>query len=185
MRLPTSFKQRLKFNNDCKIWYSDTIYYVSKIHEFKIKQEYYLKQNPKLFQRLAETAELEMVDSFANRINSGVDSCRVKKLYLKKCNPKNINEEGIIAFKELLEEINNNYSEIIIDIEYIKDLYKKFSKYSTDKLNKVFASSKRKEEFLGRVCVDYNQVLNNEYFDKLDRLLIFSTFINYIGIFIF
>ena len=181
MRLPTSFRQRLKFNNDCKIWYSDTIYYVSMIHELKIKQEYYLKHNKKLFQRLSETAEFEMVNSYANRINSGVDSRKKKKLYYNRCKAQNISEEGIIAFKELIEEINNNYSKIILDINYIKDLFKKFSKYTKDKSNKVFTSSTRKEEFLGRVCYTFNNVLIDQYFEKLDRLLIFSTFINYIG----
>ena len=181
MRLPTSFNQRLKFNNECKIWYADSIYYVSMIHEFKIKQEYCLMQNQKLFQRLSENAEFEMVESYANRLNTGVDECRIKKLYYNRCKPQNKSEEGIVAFKELLEEININYQEIIIDAKYIKELFKNFSKYSSDKLNKVFASSSRKEEFLDRVCFDYNHVLHNEKFDKLDRLLIISTFINYIG----
>ena len=181
MRLPTSFRQRLKFNNDCKIWYSDTIYYVSMIHELKIKQEYYLKHNQKLFQRQAETAEFEMVNSYADRINSGVDSCRIKKLFFNRCKPQNNSEEGIIAFKELIEKINNNYSEIIIDINYIKDLFKKFSKYTKDNSNKVFASSIRKEEFLDRVCYTFNNVLKDQYFEKMDRLRMFSTFINYIG----
>ena len=151
------------------------------IHEFKIKQEFFMKQNPKLFQRLVETAEFEMVYSFANRFYSDVDSCRIKKLYSNRCKPQNISEEGVVAFKELIEEINNNYSEIIIDINYIKDLFKKFSKYTKDNINKVFTSSTRKEEFLGRVCFSFNNVLKDQYFEKLDRLLIFSTFINYIG----
>ena len=76
------FEQLMNTYLDEKIWNSEILYYVSMIHEQKVRCEYLELQNPKLFQRLAKINEYEIIEGFANEL--GISSIRIKKIFNNK-----------------------------------------------------------------------------------------------------
>ena len=196
------FEQLMKTYLEEKIWNSEILYYVSMIHEQKVRCEYLELQNPKLFQRLAKINEDEIIEGFANEL--GISSIRIKKILNDKeywiatspqCSalqlPQSLrdssptsggasgfkNVEVVLNFKEILEEINNNYSQIHININLIKKLYNKLAANSKEANDDIFISNWKKWA-VEKDCKFYRKALEMKHFDKIDRLLMSSSLIS-------
>ena len=198
------FEQLMNTYLDEKIWNSEILYYVSMIHEQKVRCEYLELQNPKLFQRLAKINEYEIIEGFANEL--GISSIRIKKIFNNKdCwiatqsatarndgngmdwiatqsatarnDDNNANVEVVLNFKEILEEINNNYSQIHININLIKKLYNKLAANSKEANDDIFISNWKKWA-VEKDCKFYRKALEMKHFDKIDRLLMSSSLIS-------
>ena len=195
------FEQLMNTYLDEKIWNSEILYYVSMIHEQKVRCEYLELQNPKLFQRLAKINEYEIIEGFANEL--GISSIRIKKIFNNKdCwiatqsatarndgngmdwivtrsatarnDDNNKNVEVVLSFKEILQEINNNYGQISVNINLIKKLYNKFATNSKEAADDIFVSNWKKWA-TDKDCKFYKKALEMKHFDKIDRLLMSSS----------
>ncbi len=179
MGIRISFSRYLKDCNEHVVWNNNTIFFISMIHEYKVKIDYLLLENPKLFQRLFDITQFEMVSSLVKLLELNIESIRIKKLFYNRSKPHNKLEEKVLIFKEILEEINDKYDKIIIDINFLKDLYIKLSKYSDDSLSISFRNS-WKTDYIEGLCSEYYYNLKDEKYNHLDRLITNSAFIDYI-----
>ena len=113
-----------------KTWDNEILRYVSKIHEYKGKQEMFLKQKPMELTRLIEIAKIQSTES-SNRIEGIVTTApRLKNLMADKTTPQNRAEEEILGYRNTLSLIHNNYEYISITPNYILQCRSFFEKAS-------------------------------------------------------
>ena len=75
-----------------RTWDNEILSYISKIHEYKGKQELFLRQKPVELNRLTEIAKIQSTES-SNRIEGIMTTnSRLKQLVADKTTPKNRDE---------------------------------------------------------------------------------------------
>lgn len=89
-------------------WDSELLGLVAQIHEFKGRQELYLKQKPTTLEKLVEIAKVQSTEA-SNKIEGIITtSTRLKQLYMDKTTPRNRDEEEIIGYRDVLNTIHEN-----------------------------------------------------------------------------
>jgi hypothetical protein len=77
-----------------RTWDNEIVSYLTQIHEFKGKQELYIRQKPVELDRLVEMAKVQSTEA-SNRIEGIVTtSTRLKQLVENKTMPKNRDENS-------------------------------------------------------------------------------------------
>lgn len=85
-----------------RTWDNEILAYVAQIHEYKGKQELYLRQRPVELNRLIEIAKIQSTES-SNRIEGIVTTdARLRQLVENKTTPRNRNEEEILGYRNAL-----------------------------------------------------------------------------------
>ena len=113
-----------------RTWDSEILSYVSKIHEFKGKQELFLRQKPVKLNRLIEIAKVQSTEA-SNRIEGIITTeARLKQLVADKTTPKNRDEEEILGYRNVLGLIHENYDAIPVRRNYILQLHKELLTYT-------------------------------------------------------
>ena len=70
-------------------WDSEILLYVAKIHEYKGRQDLYIRQKPVELERLVEVARIQSTEA-SNKIEGIVTtSTRIKQLMSEKTSPRN------------------------------------------------------------------------------------------------
>ena len=114
-----------------RTWDNEILSYVSKIHEYRGKQELLLKQRSTLLKRMIEIARIQSTEA-SNRIEGIVTtSGRLKQLVSDKTTPKNRDEEEILGYRNVLNLIHENYTNIPLKSNYILQLHRDLLKYTT------------------------------------------------------
>ena len=86
-----------------KSWDKDVLGYIGLIHEYKGKQQLYLKQKPMELSRLVEIARIQSTES-SNAIEGIVTTNqRLKQLMREKTAPRNRNEQEILGYRAVLD----------------------------------------------------------------------------------
>ena len=162
---------------------------VSILHEYKGKQELFLKSKPQILSKLVEAAKIQSVDK-SNKIE-GIKTTnkRLNEIVKKKSKPKNRNEQEIAGYREVLDMIHSSFDDIRFSKGDILTLHKHLYKYSisniggrfkiTDNLieeeNEKGEKSIRfepvkailTEEYVDNLCKEYNEILKNENIEPL------------------
>ena len=113
-----------------RLWDSETLSLVAQIHEYKGRQELYLKQQPAVLDKLIEVAKIQSTEA-SNKIEGIVTtSTRVKELYQEKTMPRNRDEEEIMGYRDVLNTIHENYEYIPLRSSYILQLHRDLYQYS-------------------------------------------------------
>ena len=175
------FQQQLKLFKKSGIWDNNTLYLFTKVHEYKVKYDFVISQKIKIFERLYETTKFEILKSFVNYLKISIGLVRLKKLFNNGCPPKNKEEEGILFFKETIDYINNNFKKITNYFDFLNGLFNRFQEYYSGNQGKLYISDWGKRK-VGWLCDHYINSLEDNHFDKLDRLIINSTFIYYVSL---
>ena len=112
-----------------RTWDNEIISYISKIHEFKGKQELFLRQKPVELNRLIDLAKVQSTEA-SNRIEGIITTnSRLKQLVADKTTPKNRDEEEILGYRNVLNLIHESYDAIPVNRNYILQLHKELLKY--------------------------------------------------------
>ena len=112
------------------VWDSEILGLVAQIHEFKGRQELYLKQKPAVLERLVEIAKVQSTEA-SNKIEGIVTtSTRIKQICDDKTTPRNRDEEEIMGYRDVLNTIHENYEYIPIRASYILQLHRDLYQYS-------------------------------------------------------
>ncbi|MDD2371646.1 MAG: Fic family protein [Firmicutes bacterium] len=108
----------------------DIIKLITKIHEYKGKQELYIKAKPQILESLLEVARIQSTGA-SNRIE-GIHTSekRLKELMLLKTQPKNRSEEEITGYREVLRLIHESYEHIVPTSGVILQLYRDLYQFS-------------------------------------------------------
>lgn len=117
---------RLKY---CK-WDGEVLGLIGAIHEYKGRQELFLRQKPAALDKLVEIAKVQSTES-SNKIEGVVTTAtRIKQLCSQKTTPRNRDEEEISGYRDALSLIHENYDYIPIKPSYILQLHKVLYGYS-------------------------------------------------------
>ena len=111
-------------------WDSEILGLVAQIHEFKGRQELYLRQKPAVLDKLIDIAKVQSTEA-SNKIEGIVTTnTRVQQLCMEKTTPKNRDEEEIMGYRDGLNTIHENYEYIPLRASYILQLHQDLYKYS-------------------------------------------------------
>lgn len=113
-----------------KTWDSEIISLIAQIHEYKGRQEVYIKQKPEESDKFVEIAKRQSTEA-SNAIEGiRTTSSRLKQLCEEKTTPKNRAEEEILGYRDVLNTIHENYEYIPITTNYILQLHRDLYKYT-------------------------------------------------------
>lgn len=111
-------------------WDSETLSLVAQIHEFKGRQELYLKQKPAVLDKLIDIAKIQSTEA-SNKIEGIVTTnTRIRQLYMDKTTPRNRDEEEIMGYRDVLNTIHESYEYIPVRSSYILQLHRDLYQYS-------------------------------------------------------
>ena len=87
-------------------WDMDILNLVAKIHEYKGRQDLYIRQKPIELERLVEIAKIQSTEA-SNKIEGIVTtSTRMKQLFEEKTTPRNGEEDEIMGYRDVLSTIH-------------------------------------------------------------------------------
>ncbi|MBQ6735330.1 MAG: Fic family protein [Lachnospiraceae bacterium] len=111
-------------------WDNEIVSLIAQIHEYKGRQELYLRQKPVELERLVELAKIQSTES-SNKIEGIVTtSVRIKELIAEKTTPKNRDEKEIVGYRDVLSLIHERYEYIPITSSVILQLHRDLYKYA-------------------------------------------------------
>ena len=103
---------------------------IAKIHEYKGKQELYIKNYPDVLDKMIDVAKIQSTKS-SNAIEGiYTNDARLNELMNKKAEPKNRNEEEIAGYRHVLDIIHENYAYIEFNKNDILTLHNQLYSYS-------------------------------------------------------
>lgn len=180
-----------------KQWDKDMLGYIGLIHEYKGRQQLYLKQKPVELDRLVELARIQSTES-SNAIEGIVTTNqRLKQLMTDKTAPRNRNEQEILGYRSVLEMVHENFEYMPISANVILQLHKQlYSLLPTSFGGKFKTTSNEIDEVkqdgsvvlrfkplepyetpeaVENLCTAYNKIIA---FGEVDPLLVIPTFIH-------
>lgn len=179
-----------------RTWDNEIIAYIGQIHEYKGKQEMFLRQKPVELNRLIEIAKIQSTES-SNQIEGIVTTnVRLKQLVENKTTPRNRDEEEILGYRNVLNIVHENYEAIPVRSNYILQLHGELlkhtafsygGKYKTtpNEIDMVLENGEKVVLFkplepyetpdaVERLCEEFNKALNEGI---VDSLILISNFI--------
>jgi Fic family protein len=107
-----------------KAWDTDILNLVAKIHEYKGRQDLFIRQRPVELDRLIEVAKIQSTEA-SNKIEGIVTtSTRMKQLFEEKTTPRNRDEDEIMGYRDVLNTIHESNEFIPIRPSYILQLHR-------------------------------------------------------------
>lgn len=105
-------------------WDSEILSYVAKIHEYKGRQDLYVRQKPVELSRLVEVARIQSTEA-SNKIEGIVTtSTRMKQLVSDKTTPRNRDEREIMGYRDVLNTIHESHAFIPLRPAYILQIHR-------------------------------------------------------------
>ena len=113
-----------------RTWDNEILGLVAQIHEYKGRQELYLKQKPAELDKLVEIAKIQSTEASNEIEGIRTTNTRLKQLVADKTTPRNRDEEEIMGYRDVLNTIHENYEYIPIRPNYILQLHRDLFRYS-------------------------------------------------------
>ena len=181
---------------DC-LWDGEVVSLLSRIHEYKGRQDLFVSQRPSSVARLVNIAKVQSVES-SNRIEGIVTTkARIRSLVADKTSPRNRDEEEIMGYRDVLNTVHESYEYINLTSQIVLQLHRDLYAYShkgiggqfknvQNSITERLADGREIERFkpldpyaiptaMDEICNSVTSVLN----DKLvDPLLVIPVFIH-------
>ncbi|MDD6825824.1 MAG: Fic family protein [Oscillospiraceae bacterium] len=180
-----------------RTWDSEIIGLVAQIHEYKGRQELYLKQKPTELDRLIEIAKVQSTEASNEIEGIRTTNTRLMQLVKDKTTPRNRDEEEIMGYRDVLNTIHENFEYIPVTSNYILQLHRDLYKYSHKSIGGIFkntqnyisATDANGQEFvlftplapyetpsaIEAICESYNHMIDMK---EVDILLLIPAFIH-------
>ncbi|MCD8006979.1 MAG: Fic family protein [Oscillospiraceae bacterium] len=178
-------------------WDNEILGLVAQIHEFKGRQEMFLKQKPAVLDKLVEIAKIQSTEA-SNKIEGIVTTeNRIMQLCQEKTTPRNRDEEEILGYRGVLNTIHESYEYIPIRASYILQLHRDLYKYSERSIGGRFKNTQNyiaeiredgtqfvrfmplepyeTPEAIDMICDSFNKTIDS---CTVDPLILIPTFIN-------
>ena len=179
-----------------RTWPSDILNLVAKIHEYKGRQDVFVRQKPSELDRLVEIARIQSTEA-SNKIEGIITTgTRMKQLFEEKTTPKNRDEDEIMGYRDVLNTIHESNAYIPVRPSYIlqlhRDLLRRAGAFYGGSFKNVqnYINETRADgttftrftpvapyetpEAMDRLCAAYEQALARE---SLDALILIPCFI--------
>ena len=122
-------------------WDTETMNLTNLIHEYKGKQDLYLRQKPAELDRLVEIAKVQSTEA-SNRMEGIVTtSSRINALMRQKTTPRNRDEKEIAGYRDVLNTIHESHDYIPIRSNYILQLHRDLMQYTGSSLGGKYKST--------------------------------------------
>lgn len=180
-----------------KKWDTEIMNYTNLIHEYKGKQDLFLRQKPVELKKLVEVAKVQSTES-SNRIEGIITTAsRIQAIVQEKTTPKNRNEYEIAGYRDALNTIHDNYPYIPVRGSYILQLHRDLMQYTDSNLGGTYKISQNylqeiradgsvflrftpvapyeTEPCVDAICESYRRVIEAH---KVDPLLVIPVFIH-------
>lgn len=174
----------------------DLLNMLTKIHEYKGKQELYITIKPEILNKLTDLALIQSTEA-SNKIEGiATTDGRLKKLVEEKVKPHNQDEEEISGYRDVLKLIHDSYEYIRVVPNNILTLHKNLYNYSAKRYKGKFKSGDNiitekdldgnervrfepapaylTPDLIEELCYQYNQVIQK---DEIDPLLLIPCFV--------
>ena len=113
-----------------RMWDTEIVSYIAKIHECKGRQELFVRQKPVELERLVEIARVQSTEA-SNKIEGIVTtSTRIKQLVNEKTTPRNRDESEIMGYRDVLNTIHESHDYIPVRSSYILQLHRDLLKHA-------------------------------------------------------
>ena len=168
-----------------KTWDNEILGLVAQIHEYKGRQELYLKQKPEELDKLVEIAKIQSTEASNEIEGIRTTNTRLKQLVADITTPRNRDEEEIMGYRDVLNTIHENYEYIPIRANYKKGIGGHFKNTQ----NYISATDTEGNEFVlftplapyatpaavDAICESYNRVIDTQ---EIDALILIPVFIH-------
>lgn len=180
-----------------KTWDNEILGLVAQIHEYKGRQELYLKQKPEELDKLIEIAKIQSTEASNEIEGIRTTNTRLKQLVADKTTPRNRDEEEIMGYRDVLNTIHENYEYIPVRSNYILQLHRDLFRYSERRIggsfkntqNYISATDAEGHEFvlftplapyetpaaIDAICESYNRIIDTQ---EIDALILIPVFIH-------
>ncbi len=119
----------------------DLLNMLTKIHEYKGKQELYIATKPEILSKLTDLALIQSTES-SNKIEGiATTDGRLKQIVEEKIQPRNRDEEEIAGYRDVLKLIHDSYEYIQVTPNNLLTLHKNLYNYSAKSYKGKFKSS--------------------------------------------
>lgn len=119
----------------------DIMNLVSKIHEFKGKEELFIAAKPDILASMCEFAKIQSTGA-SNRIEGIYTSDeRLEAIVMDKTTPRNRSEREIAGYREVLNTIHENYNFITPSINIILQMHRDLYRFSASDVGGSFKNS--------------------------------------------
>lgn len=172
-----------------RTWDNEILSYISKIHEYKGRQELFLRQKPLELKRLIDIAKVQSTEA-SNQIEGIVTTnARLKQLVADKTTPRNRAEEEILGYRNVLGLVHENYDSIPIRSNYILQMHRDLLKYTNYSFGGRFKTTSNEIDMIlengekvilfrplepyetpdavNTICDSFNMALSREVVDEL------------------
>lgn len=170
-------------------WDSEILGYVAQIHEFKGRQQMYLRQREAELDKLVEIAKVQSTEASNEIEGIRTTNTRLKQLCADKTTPRNRDEKEIMGYRDVLNTIHENYEYIPLRPNYILQLHRDLYRYSEKDIggkfkntqNYISATDSQGNTFvlftplppyetpgaIEQICESYNRVIDTQEIDPL------------------
>ena len=178
-------------------WDSEILGYVAQIHEYKGRQQLYLRQWEAELDKLVEIAKVQSTEASNEIEGIRTTNIRLKQLCADKTAPRNRDEKEILGYRDVLNTIQENYEYIQLRPNYILQLHRDLYRYSEKGIggnfkntqNYISATDNQGNTFvlftplppyetpaaIERICESYNRVIDTQ---EIDPLILIPVFIH-------
>ena len=119
----------------------DIMNLVSKIHEFKGKEELFIAAKPDILESMREIAKIQSTGA-SNRIEGIYTSDeRLEAIVMDKTTPLNRSEREIAGYREVLNTIHENYNFITPSVNIILQMHRDLYRFSASDIGGNFKNS--------------------------------------------
>ncbi|SCB81984.1 Fic family protein [Weissella bombi] len=189
--------KKFDYNELVKLTFSyDLLNMLTKIHEYKGKQELYVTTKPEILNKLTDLALIQSTEA-SNKIEGiATTDGRLKKIVSEKIKPRNRDEEEIAGYRDVLKLIHDSYEYIRVVPNDILTLHKNLYNYSgknykgklkssdnviteknmdgSEQVRFVPAPAYLTPDLIKELCYQYNQAIQK---DEIDPLLLIPCFV--------
>ncbi len=178
-------------------WDNEILNYLSQIHEYKGRQELFLRQKPVEMDKLVEVAKVQSIES-SNRIEGIITtSTRIGQLAKNKTSPRNRDEGEIAGYRDVLNTIHENYDYVPVNGNIILQLHRDLMQYAetgnagrykntqnyiketqedgTEVIRFTPVAPYETESCINAICENYNAMMED---NSVDPLLIIPVFLH-------
>ena len=172
-----------------RTWDSEILGYVAQIHEYKGRQQSYLRQREAELDKLVEIAKVQSTEASNEIEGIRTTNTRLKQLCADKTTPRNRDEKEILGYRDVLNTIHENYAYIPLRPNYILQLHRDLYRYSEkgiggsfkNKQNYISATDSQGNSFvlfiplppyetpaaIEQICESYNRAIDTQEIDPL------------------
>ena len=178
-----------------RTWDKEVLNYIGLIHEYKGRQQLYLKQKPEELDKLVELAKIQSTEASNEIEGIRTTNSRLKQLMADKTTPKNRDENEILGYRYALNLVHESFEYIPIRSNFILQLHKEMYQFmdvnfggrfkdAPNEIDAVYPDGHKEvifkpldpfetPEAVNRLCDEYNDAINKYNVDPLIAIPVF------------